>query len=111
MKPKFNIGDIVECPFNGEVEGVPVVVRKRLFVLSVRLHSVQVSGVLFFYGLCDNDPFKFDSRGRQYDKTEAQMIELEPVVQEVERNNRKFIDDKNQPLNSELLKALQWNSL
>ncbi len=102
MKPKFNIGDIVECPFSGEVEGVPVVVRKRLFVQGVRLMALN-----FLYGICENDPMKYSTIGRFYERPEPELIELEPVVQEIERNNRQFIAETQLNQHAQILKALQ----
>ncbi len=92
MKPKFEFGDIVECCFNGVVEGVPVVVRKRLFVQGSSGYVTDASKKLCFrYNVCENDVEKYSESGRVYTKEEGELIELEPVVQEVERNNRVFV--------------------
>ncbi len=89
MKPKFELGDIVECVFTGVVEGETVTVRKRLFVRCVKMYFNQMTRVVnFAYGVCENDPSKHFDEGRHYDKAESDLIELERVVQEVERNNR-----------------------
>jgi hypothetical protein len=91
-KPKFEFGDIVECCFNGVVEGVPVVVRKRLFVQGVSGYVTNASIKLSFrYNVCENDVEKHSESGRVYTKEEHELTELEPVVQEVERNNRVFV--------------------
>ncbi len=91
-KPKFEFGDIVECCFNGVVEGVPVVVRKRLFVQGVSGYVTNASIKLSFrYNVCENDVEKHSESGRVYTKEENELFELEPVVQEVERNNRAFV--------------------
>ena len=100
MKPKFNLGDIVECAFNGEVEGVVVVVRKRLFVSGMAASFGNVS-----YTVCENDPSKPHVPGRSYSKTEGELIELEPVVQELERTNRKVVPQPAPSLQDHLNRA------
>lgn len=90
QRPKFNFGDIVECEFSGAIEGVPVTVKKRLFVQGLSGY-MSASKLYFNYNVCENDPAQYAEAGRVYQKEERELMELEPLIQEMERTNRKFV--------------------
>ncbi len=90
MKPKFEFGDIVECTFTGVIECGVVTVRKRLFVQGVSGY-VTTNKLYFTYNVVENDPAQYSENGRVYQKEESELMQLEPVVQETERANRKFV--------------------
>lgn len=86
MPQKFQLGDVVECEFVGELEGVRCTVRKRLFVQGVSLNTnLKAPGHTFTYTVCERNPLDAVEIGRHYIKNESDLIELEPVVQEIEK--------------------------
>jgi hypothetical protein len=85
-KPKYIIGEAVYVDFSGVVEGVPVKVRKHLWVFGVQIgvDAYPKFAPVFVYKLSENPPIVGERPGKFYEKQESEIIgPVEPVVAEV----------------------------
>ncbi len=92
MKHKFDLGDVVECRFEGEIAGFPAAITKRLWVVGVRLirgkdiaPGVAVYHTSFLYTLAPINPAQAQNLGKTHDKMESDLVEIEPVVAAIEK--------------------------
>ncbi len=87
----FRLGQLIEKDFEGELEGVPVKVTKRLWVHWMRLqvnpdHSAYSFSPTYRVevGLCENDPARFPNVGKEYQTTDLGLLRaVEPVIESI----------------------------
>lgn len=82
IEPKFKIGDWVNLRFEQEIEGVPVVVRKRAVIYGI-LHVLTSDS--YKYLLCENVPSSKQHPGRSWERGEHWIEPLEPLINEIEK--------------------------
>lgn len=82
---KFNIGDVVEVQFEGEVEGEKVFVTKKLFVIGVWLEWNIYSNPPRWdpnYRLTESIQSHKD---KQWDLLEGRLTSVEPMLGEMKK--------------------------
>lgn len=86
MKPKFEIGQLVTIEFNGQIEGEPVTVSKRVYISGVRWSRTNDNlGWRFLYSLCETLPkYPQDGFGKNWsDIEEYRLTTVEPVIEAI----------------------------